>query len=114
MNARAAVELPAGLGGDHSERFLVASGRPVRTRRADGVECVGDGDDPSFQRNPLARQAVRVAAAIPALMMAAHGRYQPRVADARDHRSALAGVALGQLKLGGGQTARLAHELGRA
>ncbi|HMH25754.1 MAG TPA: hypothetical protein VK542_04110 [Gemmatimonadaceae bacterium] len=35
----------------------------------DGVEAVGDGDDPGRQRDPLPLQATRIARTIPALVM---------------------------------------------
>src|SRR5512133_989142 len=81
------VELPAGLAED-----LVLSGsprecHPVRTVARHGVERIRDREDPGAPWNLLPCQAVRIAVAVPALVVRAND-LEPRAleeCDAPEH-----------------------------
>ncbi|MPN13026.1 hypothetical protein SDC9_160346 [bioreactor metagenome] len=62
--------MAAGLLLHQAQRSVEREGGLVRTERDQRVEDVGDGDDASFERNIGAAQAVRVAAAVPLLVVA--------------------------------------------
>ena len=59
------------LGEDLGRRVVPAARRPVRPVARDRVERVGDGEDAGGQRDVRAREAVRVAEAVPPLVVAA-------------------------------------------
>ena len=115
MNARAASGSscrPASVV-DHLQGFGVRCRGPVRARGRDRVERVGDADDPRLDRDPLPREPVRIAAAVPALVMPAHRRGERRVAEALDHLAARGGVLLHELELRVGEPTRLVDDLRR-
>ena len=69
------------------DRLVVRSGAPVRPAERDRVVGVGDGHDPGAERDLLAGQAVRVAGAVPALVVVPDDRREQlrrleRLADA--------------------------------
>ena len=72
------VELGAGLALELVERLLDGSGGPVRPVVDDRVVGVDQADDPRPDRDPLAAQAVRIARAVPALVVVAHDRGELR------------------------------------
>src|SRR5581483_7406727 len=61
------VEVSAGRGRDFAGRFLEGSGLVVGAVGGDGVERVGDSEDPGVERNLPAAQAERVARPVPPL-----------------------------------------------
>ena len=63
------VELPGGLAGDLRQRVWNRSARLVRPVVGHRVEGVGDGHDSTGERDQLTGQPMRIAAAVPALVM---------------------------------------------
>src|SRR5262245_25506381 len=68
------VELRAGVRSEFGEGLIHGEGGAVRLIRGHGVEGVRDGNDAGQPGDLLAGQAVRVAGAVPALVMAADDR----------------------------------------
>src|SRR3954468_21315866 len=66
------VELGAGAALELGERRLVAARIRVGALRGDRVVGVADRDDARADRDLLAREPIRVAAAVPALVAEAH------------------------------------------
>jgi hypothetical protein len=66
------VELRAGAVADLGDRVLDTPGVLVRALVDEHVEDVRDVGDPRHDRDVLARQAVRVALPVPALVVVAH------------------------------------------
>jgi hypothetical protein len=64
------VELASGLSEDLSTRRVLVEGGPVRPRLDHGAERIDHGDDARTEWDPCAMQPVRVAGAVPALVMA--------------------------------------------
>ena len=77
---------------------------------SDRVERVGDRDDARADRNVGAGEAVGIAGPVDALVVAANDRGQLRVAERRDHRRAVAGMALDQRELLLGEPAGLGQD----
>jgi hypothetical protein len=65
----ARIELPAAQALDLGHRLLHGPGGLVRTFVRERVEHIGNGDDPTADRDLLTAQPSRVAGAVPALMM---------------------------------------------
>src|SRR5437868_4788105 len=63
------IERVSGLGLDARPRLARGYGDAVRPIVRQGVEHVRDGDDPPLERDRICHEAVRVAAAVPALVM---------------------------------------------
>ena len=86
-------------------------GRPVDAVAGHRVEGVGDGDDPTAQRDRAAGEAVGIAAAVPALVVVADdlGDVGHRLVDLEDRRSDLA-VAPHLRHLLVGETARFEQD----
>ena len=76
------VELAARAAAQLVERLLLAEHGAVGARLAHRAEGVADGDDPRAERDLVAGQPVRVAAAVPALVARAHERGDRRAARA--------------------------------
>ncbi len=104
------VEAPAGLPREHGEPFLLVARQPVGPLRGDRVEGVGDGDDASAQGDLLAAQAIRVAAAVNALVVVANDRREARIPHRREHVRAVGGVTLDHLELLVGEGAGLVED----
>ena len=68
------VELGAGAALQLDERLVDGERRSVRARRGHGVEGVGDAEQPCLERDPVPAQPVRIAAAVPALVVVEHVR----------------------------------------
>src|SRR4051812_30698441 len=90
------IELLAGLREDLLLRGRPAERASVRTVARHRVECVGDGEDARGERNLLAREAIRVAAPVPTLVMRADDAqpFTTQDLDAREHLLAENGVLL--------------------
>src|SRR5512141_2685768 len=63
------IELRAAPGGDHVKRRLHAAALPVSSTVRDGVERIGNRDDPRFERNSGSAKPTRVAATVPTLVV---------------------------------------------
>jgi hypothetical protein len=63
------IELRAPPGGDHVKRRFHAAAFPVSSTVRDGVERIGDRDDPRFERNSGPAKATRVPATVPTLVV---------------------------------------------
>src|SRR4051812_25194217 len=86
----------------------------IRAIGRHGVVRVADEDDPSLERNVLARDAVRVAAAVPALVAMTDDRPPLQQAvDRSDDPLAERRVRLDQRTLLGRQAARLREDHAR-
>ncbi len=72
------VELGAGAPPQLAQRVARRTGAPVRARAGHRVVGVGDVDDPRGERDVVAAQAVRVAAAVRPLVMQLDNRQVPR------------------------------------
>ncbi len=104
------VELGAGAALQLDERLLDGERRPVRARRGHGVEGVGDAEQPRLERDPVPAQPVRVAAAVPALVVVEHVRQRRlEVLEALDEPRARDRVAANLLELLLAQRAGLAE-----
>ena len=66
------VEMAAPPLGEQGDRGRAGQGLLVRPTRGQGVEDVGDGEDPGHQRDRLPRPPLRRAAAVKLFMMRAH------------------------------------------
>ena len=63
---------------DIRNRVFLGKGLFVGPRRGQGIEIVGQRNDPCLERNGLAREAVRVTGAVEIFMMIAdHGNKVP-------------------------------------
>ena len=87
------VELAPGLRAQDVYRLAVRARSAVRPRGGDRVECVGDGDDASAERDLLAAQSVGVAAAVEALVVVADYRSSSRHRAPRPCRRPRPGAA---------------------
>src|SRR5689334_17282973 len=78
------IEVATALGDDLLERSRGWPRAAVRTVVSQRIEIVGDCHEPRLERNLLAPDLVRIAAAVPALVMAARnqlrGSHQRRAA----------------------------------
>ena len=107
------VEVPAALGGDLGERVVDRPRVLVGARRGQRVEHVADRADAADERDVLAGEAGRVAAAVPALVVGAGddlAHLHERRARAGEQVGADRRVALHDLPLGVGERARLAED----
>src|SRR4029078_5672970 len=77
------VELRARVSLDLADRVAPGTGGPVRAVARDRVERVGDGEDARAERDLASLEPVRVAAAVPALVMRAHD-LDPRAVEDLD------------------------------
>ncbi len=101
---------PAPLDEDR-DRLLVRQLAAVGTIRGERVEAVDDGEDAGADRDVLAGDAVRVPAAVPALVVAAHDRHDgKREIDEREDVRAHVHVFLHLLELGVGEPAGLVED----
>jgi hypothetical protein len=93
-----------------------APGRAVVAVAAQGVDDVGDGDDPCGERDRAAREAARVPRPVPALVVGEGdlGReLQEQAAAPAEHGVAGLAVPLDQRTFGGRQRPRLGEDGGR-
>ena len=104
------VELGARLALQDVEGPLVRSRLAVGASGSDRVERVGDRDDARADRNVGAGEAVGIAGPVDALVVAANDHGQLRVAQRRDHRRAVTGMALDQGELLLGEPAGLGED----
>src|SRR3989442_12225266 len=65
------VELPPGLAVDLRPRLLPAAGCAIGAVARHRIQRVGDGEDPRSERDLLGREPVRIAVAVPALVVRA-------------------------------------------
>ena len=108
------IELDAGQLVDLLDRPLDRPRLLVRALVDQCVEDVGDSDDPAMQRDVLTRQPVRIAAAVPRLVMAARdllGTLEDREIAAAQDLGAHARVRLHQVELFVGQVRVLQQDL---
>src|SRR5207247_5193333 len=96
----AGIEVLAGLGLDRGQAALGRPGLFVRTLRGEGVVHVGDRDDACGEGDLIARLAIRIAGAIPALVVLPRDR-ATRGEELRvtEHRLAVDAVLLHDVDL---------------
>src|SRR6185437_12264914 len=92
---------------------LVRTSRPIRAIAHHRRVGIGDGQDPRLQRDPLAAERARVAAAVGALAVAEDPLADVLEADVGDQGGAELGVAVHLDPLGRRQRSALADDLGR-
>ena len=94
-------------------RLVARHGGAVRAIRRHRVVGVAREDDPRGDRNLLADEAVRIAAAVPALVTGAHDLADAReqAADPIEHELTLDRVVLDHLELALGERRRLVEDL---
>ncbi len=106
--------MSAGLTLDPHHRLRRREGGAVGPVGAEDVEGVGDGDDPGFDWDLLAGQAVRVAGAVHALVVVEHAQHLAReAAGGAEDRETELGVGAHDPPLGFGQRAPLVQDLRR-
>ncbi|HEY0782783.1 MAG TPA: hypothetical protein VGE98_10030, partial [Thermoanaerobaculia bacterium] len=106
----ARAELGAGSAQDLGRRRLGLQPLAVRAARRHRVERVGDRDDARLERDVAVGQAVRIAAAVQPLVMAAHAGQHARVGERRDDLRAVDRVPLHRLGLRRIELRRLAED----
>ena len=95
-------------------RLARRASRAVGTVGDDRVVGVAGGDDPGGERDPLAGESIRIAAAVPALVAGANGGCEVgEGGDPRHQVTTGAGVPAHGRRLGLGQRARLEQDLTR-
>src|SRR6202035_2355198 len=69
------IEGDGGFGSHLGHRFMKRQSLAVLAIGSEGIQAARGGEDAASDRNRLSGQAVRIAAAIPFLMMGAHDGY---------------------------------------
>ena len=106
------VEVRARAAQQDRARLFARHAATIRAVFAHRVEAIDDGEDARRPRDRLAAQAVRVAEAVPALVMVADdGHDRVREIDAFEYLRADGRVNLHLVKLGGRQLPRLVQDV---
>ena len=107
------IELRSAAGRDHIRGIAGATTFAISTAMRDGIEGVGERDDPRRQRYALAAQPPRISGAVPALVMRDHTFRELGIE--RGERSEYLGAALGMrgdcLTLGGREIGVLVNDV---
>ena len=104
-------ELRAAVESDLVGRFLQRPGAAVGAVRGHRVDGVGQADDRGLERDPVAPQAVRVAVAVPALVVVEHrGHRGVEPVEPADDPRAVLRVPLHDLELELRQAVRLRED----
>ncbi len=93
---------------------LMGQARSIGARRGERVIDIGDAQDASRERDLLARESVRIARAVPALVVIADDRANvPGKVDVGDELESRLGMPLHELPFYRGELARIVQNLGR-
>ena len=107
------IELRAASGGDHVKRRFHSAPFPVPSTMRDGVERIGDRDEPRFERNSRSAKATRVAATVPTLVVGENSFGELRIKrfDRGEHLGATARVSIDLAALRRGELRRLVDDI---
>jgi len=107
------IELRAASGGDHVKRRFHAAPFPVASTVRDGVERIGDRDDPRFDRDSGPAKAARVPVTVPTLVVGENsfGELWIKRFDRGEHVGTTARVRIDLATLRRGELRRLVHDI---